>query len=292
MRNLLFALLAILCVFSTSEIASAEDIPEQLQNEILPATVKIFEHHIQNTASPVSAGSGTIVFNSDVVTENGVLRRIIVMTAAHVVKPRYAGVYNPDTGTTELVPMTTVSLATFTRDTTGEVRSENHFLPERDLQVKRYEVKTYEEVDAAFLIIDVTRGESWAKNIRPVRIASTTKASRTRIGSDLLIAGCPLVMDPVIFRNRLIQRNVSYVNFIETDFIGHLVSRVLTGGNSGGGVYNGEGELIGIVTLRIGSDFGAFTGIEHILPETLGDSPVLKVFQRALGMYEKKSNSS
>ena len=44
---------------------------------------------------------------------------------------------------------------------------------------------------------------------------------------------------------------------------------------SGGGVYTSDGKYIGIVTLRIGEDFGAFTGIEHILPLAILDRDVM-----------------
>ena len=88
-----------------------------------------------------------------------------------------------------------------------------------------------------------------------------------------------MVVDPIIFRNRLVQRNMQNLSFRNYPFLGHMVARVLTPGNSGGGVYNSDGEFIGIVTLRLGDDFGAFTGIEHILPLAVADGDVLPLFR-------------
>ncbi len=291
MKQLIIGLLGLFAVSICTAEVQAEDIPVSIQDALFPATIKIFTHDVKDTVSPTSAGSGTIVFNQEVKLEYGEVRRIIILTAAHVIEPRYR-YYRGEDGELEREDTSTLSLVNFTRDGSGQVRGEDHFVLHNNRKIRNVEFKFYQRVDAAFIILDLMLSEDWAEGIPPVEIASVGEASRLSIGSDLLIAGCPMVVDPVIFRNRLIQRNITYINFREVKFIGHMVARVLTGGNSGGGVYTSDGRLIGIVTLRLGNDFGAFTGIEHILPETIQDGPILKVFTEKEGDANAKSNSS
>lgn len=279
MRNIavITLTLAASLFFSGASVAQAEDIPTDIQGPILDATLKILISTVDDPYKIRSAGSGTLISNeSHVDVDRGVSRRLIISTAAHVVEPMPHGI-RTDNGI-EIVDIQAITLLNYTRDPSGEIRDRQHFLISKNVQVKRFQIKRFPKVDAAFLIIDLKSSSNYLKDVKPVKVSGVGDANSLTIGSDLFIAGCPIVMDPVIFRNRLLQRNMTSLSFRQFDFLGHLVSRVLTGGNSGGGVYNSKGELIGIVTLRIGNDFGAFTGIEHVLPFAIRDRDVMPIF--------------
>ena len=266
------AVLALSTLNTEAGIARSEDIDPRIQNTILDATLKVM---IKRTdGSTLSAGSGTVIYNGPHTGDLGVTRRIVVATAAHVISQV------TDSGLDsngELRPgsLAVIELTSYLRDQSGQVRGSKIFRLDRNFEILETRISVASAVDAAFLIIDLAPTSRWLKTIPAVEMAGTIKASRLRIGSDVLVAGSPLVMDPIIFRNRLVQRNVHNLSFQHVDFLGHLVSRVFTPGNSGGGVYDKEGRFIGVVTLRIGDDFGAFTGIDHILPEVIGDRDVL-----------------
>jgi hypothetical protein len=273
--NMRILLLSSFIAIASASNLIAEDIDDAIQRAVLGATVKIT---ISTTLSPdsiTSGGSGTVIFNDTHVGENGVMRRVVIATAEHVlVKSLFA-----EQDLDGVVTTRDISLHHFTsyiRDMTGQIRARELFTPGASPQIASYKIHRYASVDAAFIVIDIKPGCQWLSNVTAVEVAGTPIASRLRIGSDLLVAGCPIMVDPVIFRNRLIQRNLTTLAFRNPGkFIGHLVSRVFTSGNSGGGVYTHDGKFIGIVTLRIGEDFGAFTGIEHILPFAILDRDVM-----------------
>jgi len=265
-------LLSLVATISSPSSVMAEDINPVIQQKILDATLKIKVLKIEN-GEDLSAGSGTVIYNGDWIGELGPVRRIVIATAAHVVKPVERGYFvNGDLVKRNI---STLSFVNYIRDNSGQIRGSKTFPLMNNLEILQSKTILAEEVDAAFVVIDLRATSRWLIDVKPVEMAGTLQASSLKIGSDLLIAGCPLVMNPVIFRNRLIQRNMLDLNFRSFDFLGHLVSRVLTPGNSGGGVYNSAGQFIGVVTLRIGDDFGAFTGIEHILPRVVGERDVL-----------------
>lgn len=271
--------LAASLLFSGAGVAHAEDIPSDIQNPILDATLKILISSIGDPYDVVSAGSGTLVSNeTHVDVDRGISRRLIISTAEHVVSKMPKGIQMPGGGY-EIIDMSAITLVNYLRDPSGQIRGSQRFLIHRNIQVQRFQIKRFEQVDAAFLIIDLKVTSDYLKRVAPVKVAGISDTSRLAVGSDLFIAGCPIAMDPVMFRNRLLQRNMTSLKFRDYDFLGHLVSRVLTGGNSGGGVFNSDGELIGIVTLRVGNDFGAFTGIEHIVRLAFEDRDVVPVFQ-------------
>lgn len=279
MRNLavITLTLAASLSFSGASVAQAEDIPADIQGPILDATVKILIGTVDNPSDIKSAGSGVLIANeSHVDLERGVSRRLIISTAAHVVEPMPHGIQTEDGF--EIVDIQAITLVNYTRDASGQIRDRQHFTLSKNIQVKNFQIKRFPEVDAAYLIIDLKASSNYLRKVKPVKVAGVSDANTLPVGSDLYISGCPIVMDPVIFRNRLLQRNMTNLSFRQFDFLGHLVSRVLTGGNSGGGVFNSKGELIGIVTLRIGNDFGAFTGIEHVVRFAINDSDVMPIF--------------
>jgi hypothetical protein len=252
----------------------AEDIDTDIQNRVLGATVKILMSTEMDHNRISSGGSGTIIFNGSHTGELGVVRRVVIATANHVLIPTLFSEMLGDEIITRDVSL--YSISRYLRDDTGEIRAEERFLPQTSLLVSSYKIIRYEAVDAAFIIVDLKPGCMWLSDVKAVEMAGTPRASRLVIGSDLLVAGCPIMVNPIIFRNRLVQRNLRTLSFRNPGtFIGHLVSRVFTGGNSGGGVYTSDGKYIGIVTLRIGEDFGAFTGIEHILPLAILDRDVM-----------------
>lgn len=263
--------------FSGASVAQAEDIPADIQGPILDATVKVLIGTIDAPTQVRSAGSATLIYNGDHVDlERGVSRRLIFSTAAHVIEPMPRGVQTGDGF--EIIDVQVINLVNYTRDPSGQIRNSQHFTLYKNRDIKNIQISRFPDVDAAFIIVDLKSTSTYLSKVAPVKVAGIRDTSDLAVGSDLFIAGCPIVMDPVIFRNRLLQRNIVNLSFRQFDFLGHLVSRVLTGGNSGGGVYNSKGELIGIVTLRIGNDFGAFTGIEHILPLAVNDEDVMPIF--------------
>lgn len=269
-KMLAIALLAI----APMTFAVAEDIDPDIQKRILGATVKILISTEMDHDRISSGGSGTIIFNGPHTGELGVVRRIVIATANHVLTPTLFSEMLGDEIITRDVSL--YSISRYIRDASGQVRSEESLRPQTSHLVSSLKVIRYETVDAAFIIVDLKPGSMWLSDLKAVEMAGTPLASRLAIGSDLLVAGSPIMVDPIIFRNRLVQRNIRTLGFQNPGkLLGHLVSRVFTGGNSGGGVYTSDGKYIGIVTLRIGEDFGAFTGIEHILPLAILDRDVM-----------------
>lgn len=278
MRVLFLTAMVVITSLSTSTVANAEDIDKDLQSGILDATLKILISRTDDVSGVRSAGSGTLISNERYVdADRGISRRLIISTAAHVVREDLVGIQGENG--VELIDVSVITLVNYLRDSSGQIRQSRHFVTHRNLEIQRFAIKRFNEVDAAFLIIDLKITSDYLKDVNPVVVSGVRDAATLTIGSDLFVAGCPIVMDPVIFKNRLLQRNIANFNFRHRDFMGHLVSRVLTGGNSGGGVYNSRGELIGLVTLRLGEDFGAFTGIEHILPLAIHDADVMPTFR-------------
>jgi hypothetical protein len=266
-------LLVLLAALSISPSASAEDIDPFIQGRILDATVKLELNYLSDPNRAISAGSGTVIFNGSHTGELGVTRRVVIATAAHVVKPHTSTIITDDGFITSVI--STVKILSYSRSGSGQIVHTKHFRTDNNFDILNIRTLFVPEVDAAFIIIDLKATSRWMANTPAVKMAGTVLASRLKIGSDLLIAGSPMVMDPVIFRNRLIQRNLHNIQFQNVEFMGHLVARVLTPGNSGGGVYNADGAFIGLVTLRIGEDFGAFTGIEHILPNVVSERDIM-----------------
>ncbi len=270
------ALMVALLAMSPTTCLMAEDIDLGIQRRILGATVKIQMSNTFDVSRISSGGSGTVIFNSRHIGEDGVLRRIVIATAEHVIPQSFLAEGGDDPGQEPV--LTDISVHNFTayiRDSTGQVRGEDKFTPYTSRLVSSYRVYRYKSVDAAFIVMDLLPGCLWMSGVEAVAMAGTPLASSLQIGSELLVAGCPIMVDPILFRNRLVQRNMKKLGFRTRDFLGHLVSRVLTHGNSGGGIYTSDGKYIGIVTLRIGDDFGAFTGIEHILPLSILDRDVM-----------------
>jgi len=292
MRKHILASALIVLGLASGVVATADDIDSSVQSALLDSTLKVLVVDSGNTTRTLSAGSATVIQNELIDHEVlGPVRRVTIITANHVLdetmKPeidhalllkKLSPSNTDDSPTWRMVPATEYRFVNYVRDSVGNISSEKSFNVSRSEDVMSYRIVRSREVDIAFVIIDFKARSKILKGITPGLRASFQEIREMKIGTGLLIAGCPMVVDPIVFRNRLVQKDMVELSFTWYPFIGHMVSRVLTGGNSGGGVYTEDGKLVGVVTLRLGDDFGAYSGLEHVLPFIIDDPDLLGLF--------------
>lgn len=167
----------------------------------------------------------------------------VFFSAAHIFRPR------PNTMGVE-VDDYTISIAIFNRDDAGVVTNVNVLVD--DGVNMGVEVRGMKLTDAAWMVINLKQ----PLDINVAKTLPSNSANAVRVGDKVFGLGCSLGLPPMLYEGR-----VSILDMRFTDGAEYcLTSLTYNRGASGGGVFNTEGQLIGIISIKI-EDVGGYISV-------------------------------
>lgn len=224
-------------------ISYPNDYTDSVQKKLLDSTIKISNSLNGQT---LNFGSATLVYKEK--EDNGNFTYII-LGCDHVFDSNIIGPYDN----------TTFSI--YERNERGEVIKEIS-CSKNDEQVSSMFIYRNSAADISIVLISI-------KNdfFKPLNVAKVAKEENLKnlysVSSEVFMSGCALALDPIVMSTKVIQINIKRIMGGEVPYNAHLLSRNGIVGMSGGGVYNEDGVLIGVISFTYEDKMSGFVGVDH-----------------------------
>jgi len=239
MKKIVLASALVLFAFSSTLALT----PEQICNTILPSQVNV--EMISNDKS-LGGGSGICIYAATEVSHLGpralTIRYLYLFsTAAHVIDE-------------SLNSPRSFALRVFAYDERGKRTGER--LIKNDGCDVFMEFLFNRETDAALLVV---HSKTMIPEVRPVELLREIDLEKLMVGQRVMLLGSPMLVAPILCEGMIAQLNIRHT--YDGDFTPweiDLLSINAAPGDSGGGIFNEEGKLIGFLSLGFSQDFHGF----------------------------------